>query len=285
MTPRLFALGRRKKRAKLAAIADAARYYDRPADCDGSECFHDDDVCVNLETRYATTEDALAAARVPRLEADVDRLLKRTAKLGDLELTVAEALGLSPATSTDDLIAAVARLTADRDAARRERDEMRQQRDLVRVELGLEHSKTEGALEAADRWMREASRPTIPADALNTRQLEADMSTAIANTGEAGAGYNDMASSAMHVALQHIRRTEPPKEQDIASTGRAPAVLKAYRELLGSIWLYIDWRSVTRHLTTDQKNLFADAVDTSGDPNDREPRAERWWRDDFKEQP
>lgn len=49
---------------------------------------------------------------------------------------------------------------------------------------------------------------------------------------------------------------------------------EAQRELLGQIWLYVHWHYVTRQLTTAQKNLWADAVDTSGEPG---PKAERWW--------
>jgi hypothetical protein len=58
---------------------------------------------------------------------------------------------------------------------------------------------------------------------------------------------------------------------------RALSDEQTYRELLGSIWLYVDWRYVTKQLTTEQKNLWADAVDTTGDPDFREPKAERWW--------
>jgi hypothetical protein len=214
MTPRLFALGRRKQRAKLAAIADAARYYDRPADCDGSDCFHDDDVCVNLETRYATTEDALAAARVPRLEADVDRLLKRTAKLGDLELAIGEALGLSASAGTDDLIAAVGRLK----------------------KLG-------------------------EANGLNARFW---------------ADHFDEVQKANRQALgEHHKPGHTVAELITALVGQ----VDQYRELLGSIWLYISWRSVTRHLTTEQRELWAEAVESSGDPDER-IAADRWWRDD-----
>lgn len=54
-------------------------------------------------------------------------------------------------------------------------------------------------------------------------------------------------------------------------------------ETLGAIWLYVDWRYVTRQLTTEQKELWADAVDAFGDPEHVEPKAERWWRDDFVE--
>jgi hypothetical protein len=69
----------------------------------------------------------------------------------------------------------------------------------------------------------------------------------------------------------------------------AEAELDAMRDLLGSIWLYVGWRSVTRHLTTEQRELWADAVDAksmAGQADDGEephPVAERWWRDDFVE--
>lgn len=65
------------------------------------------------------------------------------------------------------------------------------------------------------------------------------------------------------------------------------AELDAMRDLLGSIWLYVGWRSVTRHLTTEQRELWANAVDAksmAGQAEDGEephPVAERWWRGDF----
>ena len=65
-----------------------------------------------------------------------------------------------------------------------------------------------------------------------------------------------------------------------------------YEDLLASIALYIDWRYVTRQLTTEQKDLFADAIgrhafrihgpggedpdpEMSGSPS----YASRWWKD------
>lgn len=46
-----------------------------------------------------------------------------------------------------------------------------------------------------------------------------------------------------------------------------------YIDLLATLWLYMNWRSVTRQLTTEQKNLLADAVDAAH----ADPVAERWW--------
>lgn len=56
---------------------------------------------------------------------------------------------------------------------------------------------------------------------------------------------------------------------------------EAYQDLLGCVWLYIKWQYVTKQLTTEQKELFADAVDAwSLRLNDggESTKVERWWR-------
>jgi hypothetical protein len=59
---------------------------------------------------------------------------------------------------------------------------------------------------------------------------------------------------------------------------QADREIAAYRELLGSIWLYVSWRYVTRQLTTPQKEMWADAVDSTGDA-EAPVTADRWWRE------
>jgi hypothetical protein len=67
--------------------------------------------------------------------------------------------------------------------------------------------------------------------------------------------------------------------------GYAVPAQRAYEDLLASLWLYINWRFVTKQLTTEQKELFADAVDASharanaDDPDLGPYSVERWWRD------
>lgn len=63
---------------------------------------------------------------------------------------------------------------------------------------------------------------------------------------------------------------------------RLDQVADKYADMLGAIWLYIAWRYVTKQLTTEQKELWADAVDTSCEPG---PKADRWWRDDASVHP
>lgn len=102
---------------RLDVIATAARYYAQPDTCDGSDCDHDDEVCVHMDELHATADDAGAARQVPWLQAERERLLTICAKGNDFVLAVAEALGMPASTSNDDLIAGLARLTRERDEA------------------------------------------------------------------------------------------------------------------------------------------------------------------------
>lgn len=65
------------------------------------------------------------------------------------------------------------------------------------------------------------------------------------------------------------RAVTAERERDAAVAQR-----DALAEVLHSVWLYIDWRYVTKQLTTEQKNLFADAVDAH---SEEPPVADRWW--------
>jgi hypothetical protein len=60
-----------------------------------------------------------------------------------------------------------------------------------------------------------------------------------------------------------------------------------YEDLLGTISLHIDWRGVTRHMTTEQRELFADAVEAWSKRLDPEEPwgPPRWWRGDFRDVP
>jgi len=67
---------------------------------------------------------------------------------------------------------------------------------------------------------------------------------------------------------------------------RADPATSKLQDLLGSIWLYVSWPYVTKQLTTEQKELWADAVDAwsqalavEGGDLDWRPVADRWWRD------
>lgn len=56
------------------------------------------------------------------------------------------------------------------------------------------------------------------------------------------------------------------------------------QELLASMSLYFNWRYVTKQLTTEQKNMLADACDavwTYWEFRDglEYSRADRWWED------
>jgi hypothetical protein len=75
-------------------------------------------------------------------------------------------------------------------------------------------------------------------------------------------------------------------EADIRADERRETAerITAYEDLLGSIWLYIGWRYVTKQLTTAEKEMFADAVEASSrrlhDDIGEPTGVDRWWRDD-----
>lgn len=60
----------------------------------------------------------------------------------------------------------------------------------------------------------------------------------------------------------------------------------AFEDILGSISLYIQWRYVTKRLTTPQKERFADAVEAwsarlhADEPDPHGSSTDRWWRED-----
>lgn len=78
-----------------------------------------------------------------------------------------------------------------------------------------------------------------------------------------------------------LARTESSRRDWAAEAMRLEMELERRADLLHSIWLYVDWRKVTRQLTTEQKDMWADAVEAfseilePGDPVE----ADRWWRD------
>lgn len=50
-----------------------------------------------------------------------------------------------------------------------------------------------------------------------------------------------------------------------------------------SVWLHGKWRWLTKNMTTEEKEAFADAADrhtATWTPEDRGSPVERWWRDD-----
>jgi hypothetical protein len=63
----------------------------------------------------------------------------------------------------------------------------------------------------------------------------------------------------------------------MTASARAAAVLDevdALREMLVSIWLYVDWRYITKKLTTEQRERWLAAIH----PEDAAMQAElRWW--------
>lgn len=73
--------------------------------------------------------------------------------------------------------------------------------------------------------------------------------------------------------LQGLKRTSRPAPRPMFNPLSLDLVKLA--DLLGSIYLYVDWKYVTRQLTTEQRNLWATVLENyqPGEPLD----IDRWW--------
>lgn len=62
----------------------------------------------------------------------------------------------------------------------------------------------------------------------------------------------------------------------------AATELEALEDIVSAMYLYIDWRHVTKQLTTPQKEHLADAIDRSARRlmGDEASTVDRWWRDE-----
>jgi DNA repair exonuclease SbcCD ATPase subunit len=80
-------------------------------------------------------------------------------------------------------------------------------------------------------------------------------------------------------ALQEAAYAREEKAEIVSERDELTEKIYQLEHMLGAIWLYVKWRYVTKQLTTEEKELWADAVDKFGDPDDRGPKAERWWRE------
>lgn len=117
------------------------------------------------------------------------------------------------------------------------------------------------------------------------RQAAFDAVFAIIRKEPATAGDNARVWRCVYAALNALAGTliaaESSRRDWAAEAMRLEVELERRADLLHGIWLYVDWRKVTRQLTTEQKDMWADAVEAfsevlePGDPVE----ADRWWRD------
>lgn len=50
------------------------------------------------------------------------------------------------------------------------------------------------------------------------------------------------------------------------------------RDLAATLWIYSNWRYITRNLTTQQRELWADVIDEWHAKQGEPDKVERWWR-------
>jgi hypothetical protein len=186
-----------------------------------------------------------------------------------------------PGTTTEDTIevlqSRLAQAEWDREEAREELGAVATELERFRAELGdLRHALALRAVTAPD-----ADDETMLAS------LDARINDALSRTTEPVSGITDVIDTvwdSLNDSTNHGTETytyvdvERAVRDALSASSGTAALTDEYRELLGCIWLYVDWRYVTKQLTTEQKNLWADAVDNFGDPENRGAKADRWWR-------
>lgn len=77
------------------------------------------------------------------------------------------------------------------------------------------------------------------------------------------------------------------KPEGTAAKGRD---IEKYEDLLLTLYLHVNWQSITRQMTTEEKELFADSVDASslrlnGGDKGGSIVTPRFWRGDYRERP
>lgn len=161
------------------------------------------------------------------------------------------------------------------------------QREVARLRDALEEQgryarrDRESAVQANTRheYAKEALREAV--DELADRQKF--LSQVIKERDELFKERNKIARQAADLrddlaAVKRDLAASKEKNSDLETEAwKREAEIDARNELLGAIWLYVKWHYVTKQLTTEQKTIWADAVDSFGDPEDRGPKAERWW--------
>jgi hypothetical protein len=125
-------------------------------------------------------------------------------------------------------------------------------------------------------------------DAMKVRlDVEEVLDEALGTEEEDGAGYGlagDVALLAQHekAARAEADTLRGKVEELEAGRDERQARIDEHEELLSSIWLYVKWRYVTKQLTTEQKNLWADVVEKISERNHPGDgtKVDRWWQDD-----
>lgn len=119
---------------------------------------------------------------------------------------------------------------------------------------------------------------------LRTSQREVDELQQEVMAHQVGEGYDKGHEHGSAVAARF------KAERDAAEASRRDWAVEAarldmgvdqYRDTLHAIWLYVDWRYITGKLTTEQRELWAEAVETVSRAHhpDEPLEIERWWRE------
>jgi hypothetical protein len=158
-------------------------------------------------------------------------------------------------------------------------------------ESALQHSQMH---EADLKQVEEAITRAVKAESRLERlsALGVAVSEDALNDLESMREARDEAERQMNRAVQIAGDWEETARDVLKNSDFWRARSEAYEDLLYSVVLYIQWTYVTRQLTTEQRELFADGLERAHDrahgPDGADPDPEmaglpsyasRWWRD------
>lgn len=209
---------------------------------------------LGLREGMALGKAAVTALRDPRLRAELTH---------QQQLTSAEA---NRSESLESQLAGcasrIAQLEGELYATQAVRDFVQQQRDEARAEVAR---------------LSSGDTPQSRGEGESSSHGEDDSAVASGEDASENGRDGGLPGSAAPKPICGPTTPAKPLPPTSAALGERIADLE---ELLACIWLYVHWRYVTKQLTTEQKEMWANAVDCGFDRIERGdgPVADRWWR-------
>lgn len=117
----------------------------------------------------------------------------------------------------------------------------------------------------------DAALDVLPGDTAKYGAMLLDIARREASVDSAHALIADKFAGAI-LALSKEGKTSSNENLDLRQEN------EALREILSAIWLYVNWRYITRQLTYNQKELWADVLDSDVPEGTDEVLVDRWWR-------
>lgn len=163
----------------------------------------------------------------------------------------------------------------DHEAQETARENVAMQLRISELEAECRSLRTQAA-KVRDLW-RGWDHDTAPSNLwVLLGQLVSQRTPSSSQSGSSSLDYAD--SDGRTVSMQLVSNEQLSAAYDTVRS-RAAIREEEYQELLACIWLYVKWRYVTGKLTTEQRELWAEAIETTSerDHPGEGSQVDRWW--------